>query len=90
MERDFDEVEQDLRTEVAQELSGREERWAFQRRQGLITEQLLAAARELQDAHPDGTVAVVVGSSAQAMHRMIGSVAVSLARHTRVPVVIVP
>jgi nucleotide-binding universal stress UspA family protein len=90
MERDFNEVEQDLRTEVAQELSGREDRWAFQRRQGPITEELLAAAAELQEAHPHDTVAVVVGSSAQAMHRMIGSVAVSLARHAPVPVVIVP
>ncbi|HYZ55209.1 MAG TPA: hypothetical protein VE733_17145 [Streptosporangiaceae bacterium] len=37
-----------------------------------------------------GKLYLVVGSSSQAAHRMIGSVAVSLARHTPVPLVIVP
>jgi len=32
----------------------------------------------------------VVGSSSTAMHRVVGSVAVSLARHSPVPVVVVP
>jgi nucleotide-binding universal stress UspA family protein len=36
------------------------------------------------------TVAIVVGSSSHGAHRMVGSVAVSLARHSPVPVVIVP
>jgi len=35
-------------------------------------------------------VALVVGSSSHAMHRVIGSVAVSLSRHSPVPLVIVP
>jgi nucleotide-binding universal stress UspA family protein len=32
----------------------------------------------------------MVGSSSQAMHRVVGSVAVSLARHADVPIMIVP
>jgi nucleotide-binding universal stress UspA family protein len=35
-------------------------------------------------------VVVVVGSSSQVAHRVIGSVAVSLARHSPVPIVVVP
>jgi nucleotide-binding universal stress UspA family protein len=34
--------------------------------------------------------AVIVGSSSSAMHRVVGSVAVNLARHSPVPVTIVP
>ncbi len=56
----------------------------------MITDQLLAAAAGIQDAHPGDTVGIVVGSSTHAMHRMIGSVAVSLARRAPVPVIIVP
>jgi len=35
-------------------------------------------------------VAIVVGSSSQGIHRVVGSVAVSLARRSQVPLVIVP
>jgi len=35
-------------------------------------------------------VVIVVGSSSHAMHRMVGSVAVSLARRSPVPLVVVP
>ena len=86
----FDQMARDLRTQAAEQLRGREERWTFQRRQGPIQEQLVAAATAILDAHPGGTVAIVAGSSSQAAHRMIGSVAVSLARHAPVPLVIVP
>ena len=48
------------------------------------------AAKEIRDAHPGDNVAIVIGSSSQAMHRLVGSVAVSLARHSPVPLVIVP
>jgi len=86
----FDDIERDLRAAAAEQLSGREERWEFERRTGLIADQLLAAAKDLHTAHPDDSVSVVVGSSSQALHRMLGSAAVSLARHSPVPVVIVP
>jgi nucleotide-binding universal stress UspA family protein len=86
----FDDIERDLRTAAADQLGDREERWQFERRSGLIADQLLTAAKALHESHPDDTVAIVVGSSSQALHRMLGSAAVSLARHSPVPVVIVP
>jgi nucleotide-binding universal stress UspA family protein len=90
LEIDFDDIEQELRTMAAERLSGREERWGFERRQGLIAEELLAAAKDTGAAHPGSTVVVVVGSSSLVTHRVVGSVAVSLARHSPVPLVVVP
>jgi nucleotide-binding universal stress UspA family protein len=90
MEVSFDEIERDLRASVSKQLDGREDRWRFERGQGIITDQLLAAATNLRDEHPGDTVSIVVGSSSQAAHRLVGSVAVSLARRSPVPVVIVP
>jgi nucleotide-binding universal stress UspA family protein len=90
LETGFDDIEQELRASVRDQLDGREERWGFERREGLIAEELLAAAKDCGAAYPDSTVAVVVGSSSTAAHRVIGSVAVHLARHSPVPLVIVP
>jgi nucleotide-binding universal stress UspA family protein len=90
MEASFDEVEQDLRAQASEQLSGREERWRFERRQGLITDQLIAVAGQIREIRPSDSVAIVVGSSSHAMHRMVGSVAIGLARHSPVPLVIVP
>jgi nucleotide-binding universal stress UspA family protein len=90
VEDSFDELAQDLRTQAGEQLAGVEERWRFERRQGPIAEQLIAAATEHPDAHPGDTVAIVVGSSSQPVHRMVGSIAVSLARHAPAPLVIVP
>ncbi|MGH3283141.1 MAG: universal stress protein [Streptosporangiaceae bacterium] len=90
METSFDEIEHDLRASVSKQLDGREDRWRFERGQGIITDQLLAAAANLGDEHPDDNVVIVVGSSSQAAHRLVGSVAVSLARRSPVPVLIVP
>jgi len=90
MDASFDEIERDLRASARAQLEGREERWRFERGQGVITDQLLAAATTLRNEHPDDNVAIVVGSSSQAAHRLVGSVAVSLARRSPVPVIIVP
>jgi nucleotide-binding universal stress UspA family protein len=90
LETSFDDVEQELRGMVAEQLRGREDRWGFERRQGLIAEELLAAAKDVSAAHPDATVVIVVGSSSHVAHRVVGSVAVSLARHSPVPLVVVP
>jgi nucleotide-binding universal stress UspA family protein len=90
LENDFDDIEQQLRTMVAEQLGGREERWDFERRQGLIAEELLTAAKETGRANPGATVVIMVGSSSLVAHRMVGSVAVSLARHSPVPLVVVP
>lgn len=90
MDISFDEIERDLRASAGKQMEGREDRWRFERGQGIITDQLLAAATNLHDEHPDDNVVIVVGSSSQAAHRLVGSVAVSLARRSPVPVVIVP
>jgi len=90
MEVSFDEIERDLHAAASKQLEGREERWRFERGQGTITDQLLAAATNLRDEHPDDYVVIVVGSSSQAAHRLVGSVAVSLARRSPEPVIIVP
>jgi nucleotide-binding universal stress UspA family protein len=91
VESDFSEIEQELHAQAAKELRGKTEAWNFRHRQGMIAEELIAAATELQEAGPEGTVVViVVGSSSHASHRVVGSVAVSLARHSPVPLVIVP
>jgi len=65
--------------------------WRFQRRDGAIAEQLLAAAKELQDRYGDTkAIAIVVGGPAHRYHHFIASVSASLARSGRFPVVVVP
>ena len=91
MESDFDEVANELRSAAAQRLKGSAVPWDFQRRQGPIALELIAAAEAIHAARPDDVVAIVVGSSSSAMHRrLVGSAAVNLARHSPVPLMIVP
>ena len=90
MESDFDEVASELRNAAARRLEGSTVPWDFQRRQGPIAQELIAAAEAVHPAGPDDVVAIVVGSSSSAMHRMVGSAAVNLARHSPVPLIIVP
>ena len=90
MEAGFDELAPDLEAQAAGQLTGHGLDWGFERRQGLISEELVDVAAGIQDAHPDWRVVIVVGSSSHATHRMVGSVAVGLARHSPVPLVIVP
>jgi nucleotide-binding universal stress UspA family protein len=90
VESDFGEVERELRAQASEQLRGHTEAWSFQHRQGMIADELVAAATDIQEAHPGDTVVIVVGSSSHATHRVVGSVAVSLARHSPVPLIIVP
>jgi nucleotide-binding universal stress UspA family protein len=90
MRADFDEIERDLRTAADKQLRDREDRWKFERREGQIAGELLAVAAARHESHPDDTVAIVVGSSSQATHRIVGSVAVHLVRRSPVAVVVVP
>jgi len=91
MEETFDELAEELNTQAAEQLRGHaEERWLFERGQGLIPDVLIATAEKIRDEHPGDTVGIVVGSSSQAMHRLVGSVAVNLARRSPVPLMIVP
>jgi nucleotide-binding universal stress UspA family protein len=90
MEVDFDDIARELYTAASEQLRDRDEPWRFERREGLIADELIAAAAGIHDAHPGDTVVIVVGSSSHAMHRVVGSVAVSLARRSAVPLVVVP
>jgi nucleotide-binding universal stress UspA family protein len=90
IEKDFDEIEQELRAQAAGQLRVSEVAWQFERRQGIIADQLSAAATVIGEAHPDENVAIIVGSSSHATHRVVGSVAVGLARHSPVPLIVVP
>jgi nucleotide-binding universal stress UspA family protein len=90
VESDFNQVAEELRTAAAQRLEGSGLSWDFQWRQGPIAQELIAAAEAIHAAQPDDVVAIVVGSSSSAMHRMVGSAAVNLARHSPVPLIIVP
>jgi len=90
MEKDFDEIEQDLRAQAADQLRASRAAWEFERRQGMIADELIAAATAIGDAHPGETVVIIVGSSSHATHRVVGSVAIGLARHSPVPLIIVP
>ena len=90
MESGFDEIEQDLRAEVGQRLTGQVESWGFERLQGIVADELIAMATGIHEAQPGHTVVIAVGSSSAAAHRIVGSVAVHLARHSPVPLIIVP
>jgi len=90
METSFDDVARELQTVAGEQLGDREERWRFEWRQGLIPDELIAAAADIGAAHPGDSVVIVVGSSSHAMHRVVGSAAVSLARRSPVPLVVVP
>ena len=90
VESDFDKVAGELRAAAAEQLDGSGLSWEFRWRQGRIAQELIAAAESIHAARPGDVVAIVVGSSSSAMHRMVGSVAVSLARHSPVPAIIVP
>ena len=90
LESDFDEIEQQLRGAAAEQLRDRAAAWGFERRQGIVPEELIAVATAIGDTGSGSSVAIVVGSSSHATHRVVGSVAVSLARHSPVPLVIVP
>jgi nucleotide-binding universal stress UspA family protein len=90
VENDFDEVARELRTAAAERLGETGLSWDFQWRQGPIAAELIAVAESIHAARPDDVVAIMVGSSSSAMHRVVGSVAVNLARHSPVPIMIVP
>jgi nucleotide-binding universal stress UspA family protein len=90
VEHDFDQVAAELRAQAAERLDGTGLPWDFRWRQGQIAHELIAAAESVQAAEPDDVVTILVGSSSSAMHRVVGSIAVSLAHHSPVPVVIVP
>jgi nucleotide-binding universal stress UspA family protein len=90
MESDFDQVAGEVRAAAAEQLDGSGLTWDFQWRQGLIGQELIAVAESVQATRPDDVVVILVGSSHSAMHRVVGSVAVTLAHHSPVPITVVP
>ena len=90
MEAAFDGLEPEVRAQAAGQLRGRGAAWELERCQGVIAEEVIAVAAGIGDARPGQGVVIVIGSSSHATHRVVGSVAVSLARHSPVPLVIVP
>jgi nucleotide-binding universal stress UspA family protein len=88
--KNLDEIEQELCTQAAGQLRASGAAWEFERLQGIVVDELIAAATAIGEAHPDETLAIFVGSSSPGNHRVVGSVAVGLARHSPVPLITVP
>jgi nucleotide-binding universal stress UspA family protein len=88
----FPDIAAELATQARSLLDDREPRWHFQRREGSVSQQLAAAARELRSEHgPDATIVIIVGGSTHRAHHIAGSVAVALARaDTGFPFLVVP
>lgn len=86
-----DDIEQSLRDMVGDRLGRSELTWHFQRRDGIVGRELVAAADELQRAWGTSTpVLLVVGGSAHRYHRLLGSVSSNIERLDRYPVLVVP
>jgi nucleotide-binding universal stress UspA family protein len=67
------------------------QRWHFQRRDGAIADNLIAAADDLRLRHgSDAEMLLVVGRSEHGYHHVLGSVPTALERHVHYPVLIIP
>ena len=87
----FDEAEHEYAEAVGARLDAIDRRWRFQRRDGVVSRELVAAADQLsRDYGEDATVIIVVGRPTHAYHHVVGSVPVALVRHANYPVVVVP
>jgi len=88
----FDDATRELSDEVrahlqAAHLRGAAQHWHFQRRDGAIANQLIAAADDLRRRHgPGASVVIVVGRSEHGYHHVLGSVPQALERHAHYPV----
>jgi nucleotide-binding universal stress UspA family protein len=91
----FDDAARELSDEVrahlqASHLRGAAQRWHFQRRDGAIAGQLIAAADDLRRRHgPSASVVIVVGRSEHGYHHVLGSVPQALERHAHYPVIVI-
>jgi len=90
----FDDATRELSDEVrahqqAAHLRGAAQHWHFQRRDGAIAGQLIAAADELRRRHGPGAVVIVVGRSEHGYHHVLGSVPQALERHAHYPVIVI-
>ena len=83
METGWEELEPELRDQAAGQLHGLDVDWGFQRLQGSISDELVAMAAGLQEAHPGQTVLIVVGSSSHAGLAALGAAPLASARARR-------
>jgi nucleotide-binding universal stress UspA family protein len=87
----FDDASRQLGAEVREQLTRTEQRWHFQRRDGSVADQLIAAAKDLRGQHgPEAAVVIVVGRSEHRYHHVAGSVTQALERHNDFPIIVVP
>jgi nucleotide-binding universal stress UspA family protein len=87
----FDDASRQLSTQVREQLAQTEQRWHFQRRNGLVADELIAAAKDLRRQHgPEAVVVIVVGRSEHRYHRVAGSVTQALERHKDFPIIVIP
>ena len=87
----FDEEEQTLLIRAGETLLGRKLDWNFQRRNGDIAPELLAAAEErLQIGALSARAMLVVGGSAHKLDRYLNSTPARIIRHDRLPVLVIP
>jgi nucleotide-binding universal stress UspA family protein len=91
----FDDATRELADEIrghlqATHLRGAAQHWHFQRRDGAIAGQLIAAADHLRRRHgPGASVVIVVGRSEHGYHHLLGSVPQALERHAHYPVIVI-
>lgn len=87
----FDEESAELEAQAGSLLIHQRRHWRFQRRDGGVAGQLLAAAKELYGRYGQTKdIGIVVGAPTHRLHHLAGSVGSSLARSGRFPVVVVP
>jgi hypothetical protein len=91
----FDDATRDLAGEARTHLQasrprGAAQHWHFQRRDGAVASQLIAAADDLARRHgPGASVVVVVGRPEHGYHHVLGSVPQAPERHAHYPVVVI-
>jgi hypothetical protein len=92
----LDDTARELSAEVREHLQSSHLRaaaqhWHFQRRDGAVADQLIAAADELRLLRgPGAAVVIVVGRSEHGYHHVLGSVPQALERHDHYPVIVIP
>jgi hypothetical protein len=87
----LDAEERDLAAQVDAVLRPSEVKWNFQRRNGEIARELLAAGQEVLDAEgPTTRVVLIVGGSAHKIDRYLNSTPAKVIRQDRFEVVVIP
>ncbi|MDQ6750326.1 MAG: universal stress protein [Actinomycetota bacterium] len=86
----FDAIARELAEAASAVLGASGRRWTFQRRDGSIAHELLAAAEELDQSRGHARTVIVVGSAEHAYHRIGGSVPGHLAHQNRFALTVAP